>query len=690
MSLRFIDKYEIVSTLGRGSMGVVYKAKDPEIGRLVAIKTLKSVFMGDDAAGNEALARFRQESRSAGKLHHPNIVTIFEAGRTENGSPYIVMEYIEGKSLEAMIAEQGAVEPLAALHFLAQIASAIDYAHSQNVIHRDIKPSNIIVDSNFRPYLLDFGVAKLSDTSLTPAGTVVGTPSYMSPEQIRGVSLDGRTDIFSFAVVAFEMFTSRRPFPGADFTSVVSNIIHKEPLTFSELGSKLPESLEKVLQGGLAKDRDQRSRSALEFINTVAQTFQIMVDGTGLVGGYSPGLKFEDVLARETANRVRAHTVVGSFQPSDYSLPQADNKTALGRETENTASFPTSTLGSASTNFMGAAENVHSVSGVATSASQQSNTGGDSPYATAPRGQAIRAQDGERKRGRGLLGKSLLAIVVILGGAAGAGYWFRPELVEELVGQLEEQGLELFARLQTAVEELTAKSSSEAGPQQEESVANPAVAKPETSASPSSFLATADSLPAVNQPAVTQPASSAAVAEPTKSPEAASAAVAESSPAVLIAPTTAVADKPLLAVRPSITAESLSETSVLSLRDEEILWLLSSENSDGGSVRLAVNEAGKRSGESLTRALCSMATSGDFKVRIDALKALSKPGHVQTKSAMEIFLKSLNDSEFLVRGFAVKILSTVKTPEANEALKTRLGVEKNAVVLKVLNDALSQ
>src|SRR5262249_10656660 len=153
--------YEIVTTLGRGSMGVVYKAKDPEIGRLVAIKTLKSVFMGDDAAGNEALQRFRQESRSAGKLHHPNIVTIFEAGRTDNGSPHVVMEYIEGKSLEAILAEAGPLEPLAVLHYLAQIASAIDYAHSQSVIHRDIKPSNIIIDAHHRPYLLDFGVAKL-------------------------------------------------------------------------------------------------------------------------------------------------------------------------------------------------------------------------------------------------------------------------------------------------------------------------------------------------------------------------------------------------------------------------------------------------------------------------------------------------------------------------------------------------
>lgn len=290
MSVRSIGKYEIVSTLGRGSMGVVYKGRDPEIGRLVAIKTLKSVFMGDDPAGNEALQRFRQESRSAGKLQHPNIVTIFEAGRTENGSPYIVMEYIEGKSIEILLSEGGGIEPPAIVHYLAQIASAIDYAHSQNVIHRDIKPSNILVDGRHISHLLDFGVAKLSDTSLTPAGTVVGTPSYMSPEQIRGMSLDGRTDLFSLGVVAFEAFTGVRPFPGTDFTTVVSNIIHKEPLTFLELGVEVPAGVEKILGKVLSKERDERFTSALEFVHTLAKELDLKIDGSGIIGGYRQGM----------------------------------------------------------------------------------------------------------------------------------------------------------------------------------------------------------------------------------------------------------------------------------------------------------------------------------------------------------------------------------------------------------------
>lgn len=300
MSTELIDKYEVISTLGRGSMGVVYKARDPEIGRIVAVKTLRSVFIGNDPSGNEALQRFRQESRSAGRLQHPNIVTIFATGRTDSGSPYIVMEYIEGERLDQLLTERHPLDPLEVLHYLSQVASAIDYAHSQNVIHRDIKPSNIIVDTNLRPHLLDFGVAKLSDTSLTPAGTVVGTPSYMSPEQIRGETLEGLSDLFSFAVVTFEMFTSVRPFPGKDFTTVVNHILHKEPLSFAELNVKLSPAFEQILRKALAKDKKERYQSALQFIDLLASELGVLVDGAGVVGGFRRGMTLESV--RDTSS----------------------------------------------------------------------------------------------------------------------------------------------------------------------------------------------------------------------------------------------------------------------------------------------------------------------------------------------------------------------------------------------------
>ena len=292
MDSEVIGKYEVIAALGRGSMGVVYKARDPEIGRTVAIKTLRTIYLGNDPAGTEALQRFRQESRSAGRLRHPNIVTIYETGRTGDGSPYIVMEYIEGESLEQIIAQRSPIDPLECLHYLGQIGSAIDYAHSQSVIHRDIKPSNVIVDGALRPHLLDFGVAKLSDASLTPAGTVVGTPSYMSPEQIRGEVLDGAADRFAFAVMTFEMFSGKRPFPGADFTAVVTNIIHKAPLSFADLGVRhLPAELERVLQRGLAKERSDRYGSCLEFLDAAGKVLGVLVDGSG-VPGYRKGARW--------------------------------------------------------------------------------------------------------------------------------------------------------------------------------------------------------------------------------------------------------------------------------------------------------------------------------------------------------------------------------------------------------------
>lgn len=281
-----IGKYEILSIIGRGSMGVVYKAQDPEIGRLVAIKTLRAIHIGEGAGADEALERFRRESKSAGRLRHPNIVTIFEAGRTADGLPFIVMEYIEGSSLSEIIAKRKALPPEEAIHYLAQIGGALDYAHDKGIIHRDIKPGNVLIDNEYRAHLLDFGVAKLGDTSLTPVGTVVGTPSYMSPEQILGNKLDFSTDLFSFAILSFETLTAERPFPGKEFMTVVNSIIYKEPLRFAELGADLPPRLEEVLLKGLAKEKEKRYPSGLDLVQDMARIYGLHIDGNGIVGGY--------------------------------------------------------------------------------------------------------------------------------------------------------------------------------------------------------------------------------------------------------------------------------------------------------------------------------------------------------------------------------------------------------------------
>ncbi len=296
MSLHHIGKYEIIATLGRGSMGVVYKAKDPEIGRTVAIKTLRSVLFSDDEIGDKAMQRFRREAALAGALQHPNIVTIFESGKTDSGYPYIVMEIVHGKSLDIYIRKYKKLSVPSALHYLAQAASAVDYAHSHGILHRDLKPTNLIVDKKHKLYLLDFGVAEINDNSLTPADTVVGTPSYMSPEQIRGEDLDSKTDIFSFAIVAYEMLTGHKPFPGKDFSSIISTILNKEPLTFSEISSPLPLDLEKELLRALSKEPKKRPNSALEFVDSLASSVGVFLDAKGIVGGFKFGMTIDDVV----------------------------------------------------------------------------------------------------------------------------------------------------------------------------------------------------------------------------------------------------------------------------------------------------------------------------------------------------------------------------------------------------------
>jgi len=333
-----IGKYRVLGELGKGSMGMVYRAEDPEIGRIVAIKTLRSVYMGADAAGQEALQRFRQEARSAGMLKHPNIVTIFETGRTESGSPYIVMEYISGDSLETRLGKP--IEPLEALHLLSQIGSAIDYAHGFHMVHRDIKPSNVIIDAHSKAHLLDFGVAKLNDTSLTPAGTVVGTPSYMAPEQIRGEALDGATDRFALAVVAYEMLVGSRPFPGNDFMTVVSNIIHTEPIPFAQANTTAPVEFEPVLRKGLSKDRSQRYASCLELVRALAKPFNVTVDSSGVVG-YREGMKLADLQPAKKAvagGDADAHSDVGATmvrKAPDFSADKKVDGKAPGSSPDN-------------------------------------------------------------------------------------------------------------------------------------------------------------------------------------------------------------------------------------------------------------------------------------------------------------------------------------------------------------------
>lgn len=274
--LRTIGKYQILGPLGRGSMGLVYKARDPEIGRIVAIKTLRKILSSDPNDVEAAIRRFKFEARSAGNLRHPNIITIFEVNH-DGDTPYIVMDFVEGESLDSVIEVGGKLSPSLMVQYLSQAAAGLDYAHSRGVVHRDIKPSNLLVDKSGNVFILDFGIASINESFpdatdnsglVTP---IMGTPGYMSPEQVLNEKLDHRTDLFSLAVVAFECLTGQRPFPGDNFTSVIGNILNSKPLSLTALVPELPLSLEAEFERALSKKKEDRFESAEHMMSSFAR-----------------------------------------------------------------------------------------------------------------------------------------------------------------------------------------------------------------------------------------------------------------------------------------------------------------------------------------------------------------------------------------------------------------------------------
>lgn len=260
-----IGKYTIKGEIGKGGMGVVYRGLDPMIGRSVAVKTIRLDVLKGESGREDALKRFLREAQAAGNLSHPNIVTIYDVGEHE-GLIYIAMEFIDGCSLENLLQQKRKFTLQEISHLFGQIGSALDYAHQQGIVHRDIKPANILVGQDLKVSIVDFGIARTAASTMTQTGMLMGTPRYMSPEQIAGKKVDNRSDIFSLGAILYELLTQHNPFAGESITTVIYKIMHAKLPPLSDFNKQLPAGLEIVVKKALARDAAARYRSCGELL----------------------------------------------------------------------------------------------------------------------------------------------------------------------------------------------------------------------------------------------------------------------------------------------------------------------------------------------------------------------------------------------------------------------------------------
>ena len=312
-----IGRYQVQDSIGYGAMGAVYKAFDPLIKRTLAIKTIRLDIPRQSPQYKSFIERFYHEARISGTLSHPNIVTLFDIGE-EGGVPYLAMEFVEGETLSSILERGVRFPPEKVIGLISQIASAVDYAHSKGVIHRDIKPSNLILYEAERVKVTDFGIAKLVDAEITHSGTLLGTPSYMSPEQAMGDKLDGRSDIFSLGVCAFEMLSGEQPFPGTNVTSILYKLVHVDPIEPAnlEMNGLVPQKWHEVFGKVLAKRPDDRYQTATDFVQDLEYC----------LGAWFGGIA-EDLLGEGAQAEGRAEVVAAANPPAR-------------RTDESTASFP--------------------------------------------------------------------------------------------------------------------------------------------------------------------------------------------------------------------------------------------------------------------------------------------------------------------------------------------------------------
>ena len=337
-ALTHIGKYRLEGELGHGAMGVVYKAFDTVVERTVAIKTVRL----DVDQPEELIYRLRREAKSVGQLEHPNIVTLYDAGEAE-GLFYLAMQFIQGENLETRIARQGWFTPMEVEELFRQICAGLGYAHQHGVIHRDIKPANIMITREGVVKLTDFGIAKVlgGGTGISTHGLIVGTPSYMSPEQALGKPLDGRSDIFSLGSILYELMAREKAFPGQNTTTVMYKIVYEAPTPIRSLQPGLDPDIEAIVSRALAKNPAERFQNCAE----LASALELYVNKALASRPNVPDASLETVVLRESAPSRRPSPPIAAA-PTESRRPHEDVSGSLAQTLAGPASASATPEGS--------------------------------------------------------------------------------------------------------------------------------------------------------------------------------------------------------------------------------------------------------------------------------------------------------------------------------------------------------
>ncbi|MFI5363583.1 MAG: CHASE2 domain-containing serine/threonine-protein kinase [Elusimicrobiota bacterium] len=335
-----LGRYEIEKELGRGAMGVVYLGRDPKINRMVAIKTMMLEEGSDGGSTKEVKERFFREAESAGTLNHPNIVRIFDAGE-ENEVAYIAMELLDGEDLTKFTSKEHLLPVDKLLAYVATVADALDYAHAQGIVHRDIKPANVMLLKDGSVRVADFGIARITASSKTATGTVMGTPSYMSPEQVAGRKVDGRSDLFSLAVALYELVTGEKPFKGGEGIGTLLFQIANDPHpNVLETNPSLPPALKEVVDKGLAKNPDERYQRGSEFASALRGVLAAMNSGAASAPARAPAAT-KEITVPTTELTAPASPAAAEAQTARFSEAEiADFTEKMLKKAESAASSP--------------------------------------------------------------------------------------------------------------------------------------------------------------------------------------------------------------------------------------------------------------------------------------------------------------------------------------------------------------